>query len=77
MIAFRHFKNSPLIIEIAERIKINRSKAAISIQRVRAVTYFLQIASFDIFYARVVTLAAIAQVWINLHRQHVFYTIML
>ena len=77
MIAFRRVKNSPLIIGIADRIKINQSKAAISIQRVRAVPYFLQIARFDIFYASVVILAAIAQVWINLHRQHVFYTIML
>ena len=32
---------------------------------------------FDIFYVCFVYFAAIAQVWINLHRQHVFYTVML
>ena len=54
VIAFRRFKTSPLIIGIEDRIKINHSKAAISIQRIRAVPYFLQIARFDIFYACVV-----------------------
>ena len=54
VIAFRRVKNSPLIIGIADRIKINHSKAANSIQHVRAVPYFLQIARFDIFYACVV-----------------------
>ena len=49
--------------------------AAISIQRVRAVPYFLQIAG--IIYVCFVYFAAIAQVWINLHRQNVFYTVML
>ena len=48
---------------------------AISIQRVRAVQYFLQIAGK--IYVCYVYFAAIAQVWINLHRQHVFYTVRL
>ena len=45
------------------------------LQRVRAVPYFLQIAG--IIYVCFVYFAAIAQVWINLHRQNVFYTVML
>ena len=49
--------------------------AAISIQRVWAVPYFLQI--LGIIYVRFVYFAAIAQVWINLHWQHLFYTLML
>ena len=44
-------------------------------QRVRAVRYFLQIAG--IIYVCFVSFAAIAQVWINLHRQNFFYTVML
>ena len=37
--------------------------------------YFLKIGRFDIFYI-FFYLAAIAQVWINLHRQHISYTVM-
>ena len=58
-------KRSPLIIRIVDRIKINIGP------------YFLQIARFDIFYVCFVYFAAIAQVWINLDREHVFYTVML
>ena len=58
-------KKSPLIIRIVDRIKIN------------IVPYFLQIERFDIFYVCFVYFAAIAQVWINLHQEHVFYTVML
>ena len=44
---------------------IKYSKQLIPFLRVRAVPYFLQIASFDIFYVRFVYFAAIAQVWIK------------
>ena len=46
-----------------------------SIQRVRAVPHFLQIPG--IIYVCFDYFPAIAQVWINLHRQNVFYTVML
>ena len=44
----------------------------ISIQRVRTVPYFRQIAG--IIYVCFVFFAAIAQAWINLHRQHMSFT---
>ena len=57
------------------RLGAYSNKYGISIQRVRAVPYFLQIAG--IIYVCFVYFAGIAQVWIDRHRQNVFYTVML
>ena len=59
VIAFHRVKKFPLITGIVDQI---------SIQRVRAVPYLLPIAG--IIYVSFVYFAAIAQAWINLHRQH-------
>ena len=74
VITFDRVKKFPLIIRIVDRIlKINSEQ--LFPYRVRAVPYFLQIAgTIHVFF---VYFAAIAQVWINLHRQNVFYTVML
>ena len=45
--------------------------------KINIVPYSPQIARFDIFYVCFVYFAAIAQVWINLHREHGFYAVML
>ena len=63
VITFHRVKKSQLIIGIVDRIKINKEQ------------HVLQIAG--VIYVCFVYFAAIAQVWINLHRQHVFYTVML
>ena len=73
MIAFRRVKKSPLIIGIVDRIN---SEQLFPFRAVRAVPYFLQSAA-GIIYVCFVYFAAIAQVWINLHRQNEFYTVML
>ena len=77
MIAFHRVKKCPLIIGILDRIKINSEQLDFhsASQRVRAVPHFLQIVR--IIYVCFVYFAAIAQVWINLHRQNVFYIVML
>ena len=70
VIAFHRVKKSPLINEIVDRIKINSqqlfpfSESGCSI-----------LSAAGIIYVCYVYFAAIAQVWINLHRQHVFYTV--
>ena len=53
------------------RLGAYSNKYGISIQRVRAVPYVLQIAG--IVYVCFVYFAGIAQVWIDRHRQNVFY----
>ena len=63
VITFHRVKRSQLIIGIVDRIKINKEQ------------HVLQIAG--VIYVCFVYFAAIAQVWINLHRQHAFYTVML
>ena len=62
-------KNSPLFIGIVDRIKINSEQLLPSSESELSIPYFLQIAS--IIYVCFVYFAAIAQVWINLHRQNV------
>ena len=57
------------------RLGAYSNKYGISIQRVRAVPNFLQIAG--IIYVCFVYFAGIAQVWIDRRRQNVFYTVML
>ena len=70
VIAFHRVKKSPLINEIVDRIKFNSqqlfpfSESGCSI-----------LSAAGIIYVCYVYFAAIAQVWINLHRQHVFYTV--
>ena len=66
VIAFHRVKKFPLITGIVDQI---------SIQRVRAVPYLLPIAG--IIYVSFVYFAAIAQAWINLHRQHASFIVML
>ena len=66
-------KNSPLFIGIVDRIKINSEQLLPSSESELSIPYFLQIAS--IIYVCFVYFAAIAQVWINLHRQHVMSSI--
>ena len=72
MIAFHRVK----IIGIVDRIKINNEQLLPSSESELSIPYFLQIAR--IIYVCFVYFAAIAQVWINLHPQHVmslkFYT---
>ena len=63
-------KNSPLFIGIVDRIKINSEQLLPSSESELSIPYFLQIASI-IYVWSFVYFAAIAQVWINLHRQHV------
>ena len=63
MIAFHRVKKSPLIIGIVDRIKINSEQ-------------LFPFSESELSH-RFVYFAAIAQVWINLHRQNVFYTVML
>ena len=62
MIAFRRVKESPLIIGIVDRIKIN-SEQLFPFSAVRAVPYFLQTAA-GIIYVCFVYFPGIAEVWI-------------
>ena len=63
VIALHRVKKSPLIIGIVDRIKINSEQ-------------LFPFSESELSH-RFVYFAAIAQVWINLHRQNVFYTVML
>ena len=69
MIAFHRVKKSSLIIRIVDRIKINSEQLLPFSESELSIPYFLQIVR--ITYVCFVYFAAIAQVWINLHRQHV------
>ena len=63
MIAFHRVKKSPLIIGIVDRIKINSESELIhTFCKLHVSTYFTSVS----FISR------IAQIWINLQRQHVF-----
>ena len=69
VIAFHRVKKSPLIIGIVDRIKINSEQPLPFSESELSIPYFLQIVR--ITYVCFVYFAAIAQVCINLHRQHV------
>ena len=70
VIAFHHVKKSPLIIGIVDRIKINSEQPLSFSDSELSIPYFLQIVR--ITYVCFVYFAAIAQVCINFHRQHVW-----
>ena len=63
VIELHRVKKSPLITGIVDRIKINSEQ-------------LFPFSESELSH-RFVYFAAIAQVWINLHRQNVFYTVML
>ena len=69
VIAFHRVKKSPLIIGIVDRIKINSEQPLPFSESELSIPYFLQIVRMT--YVCFVYFAAIAQVCINLHRQHV------
>ena len=73
VIAFHRVKKSPLIIGIVDRIKINSEQPLPFSESELSVPYFLQIVHIN--YVCFVYFAAIAQVCINLHRQHVMFFI--
>ena len=70
VIAFHRVKKSPLIIGIVDRIKINSEQPLPFSESELFIPYFLQIVR--ITYVCFVYFAAIAQVCINFHRQHVW-----
>ena len=70
VIAFHRVKKSPLIIGIVDRIKINSEQPLPFSESQLFIPYFLQIVR--ITYVCFVYFAAIAQVCINFHRQHVW-----
>ena len=70
VIAFHRVKKSPLIIGIVDRIKINSEQPLSFSDSELSIPYFLQIVR--ITYVCFVYFAAIAQVCINFHRQHVW-----
>ena len=70
VIAFHRVKKSSLIIEIVDRIKINSEHPLPFSESQLFIPYFLQIVR--ITYVCFVYFAAIAQVCINFHRQHVW-----
>ena len=79
VIAFQRVKKSPLIIRKVDRIKVNfckqlfpfsESELSHTFCKMHISTYFTCTSVSFIF-------ATIAQVWANLHRQHVFHTMML
>ena len=69
VIAFHRVKKSPLIIGIVDRIKINSEQPLPFSESELSIPYFLQIVRMT--YVCFVYFAAIAQVCISLHRQHV------
>ena len=69
VIAFHRVKKSSLIIGIVDRIKINSEQPLPFSESELSIPYFLQIVRMT--YVCFVYFAAIAQVCINLHRQHV------
>ena len=71
VIALHRVKKSPLIIGIVDRIKINSEHHSAS-QSCPILSSNCSIIYVCFFY-----FAEIAQVWIHLHRQNVFYTVML
>ena len=70
VIAFHRVKKSSLIIGIVDRIKINSEQPLPFSESQLFIPYFLQIVR--ITYVCFVYFAAIAQVCINFHRQHVW-----
>ena len=70
VIAFHRVKKSSLIIGIVDRIKINSEQPLPFSKSELSIPYFLQIVR--ITYVCFVYFAAIAQVCINFHRQHVW-----
>ena len=70
VIAFHRVKKSLLIIGIVDRIKINSEQPLPFSESELSIPYFLQIVR--ITYVCFVYFAAIAQVCINFHRQHVW-----
>ena len=79
VIAFQRVKKSALIIRKVDRIKVNfckqlfpfsESELSYTFCKMHISTYFTCTSVSFIF-------ATIAQVWTNLHRQHVFHTMML
>ena len=70
VIAFHRVKKSPLIIGIVDRIKINSEQPLPFSESELLISYFLQIVR--ITYVCFVYFAAIAQVCIYFHRQHVW-----
>ena len=68
VIAFHRVKKSPLIIGIVDRIKINSDRPLPFSESELSIQYFLQIVRMT--YVCLVYFAAIAQVCVNLHRQH-------
>ena len=70
VIAFHSVKKSPLIIGIVDLIKINSEQPLPFSKSELSIPYFLQIVR--ITYVCFVYFAAIAQVCINFHRQHVW-----
>ena len=70
VIAFHSVKKSPLIIGIVDRIKINSEQPLPFSESELLISYFLQIVR--ITYVCFVYFAAIAQVCIYFHRQHVW-----
>ena len=73
VVAFHRVKKSPLIIVslgIVDRIKINSEQPLPFSESELSIPYFLQIVR--ITYVCFVYFAAIAQVCINFHRQHVW-----
>ena len=75
VIAFHRVQKSPLITGIVDRIRMNSEQPFPFSESELLIPYFLPIAG--IIYVCFVYFAAIALVWINLHRQHVFCTVML
>ena len=69
VIAFHRVKKSPLIIGIVDRIKINSEQPLPFSESELSISYFLQIVRMT--YVCFVYFAAIAQMCLNLHRQHV------
>ena len=67
--AFHRVKKSPLIIGIVDRIKIISEQPLPFSESELSISYFLQIVRMT--YICFVYFAAIAQMCINLHRQHV------
>ena len=74
VIAFHRVKKSPLIIGTVDRIKINSEQLDFHSASQSCPTLSSNCKNN---YVCFVYFAAIAQVWINLHRQNVFYTVML
>ena len=70
VIAFHRVKKTSLIIGIVDRIKINSEQPLPFSESQLFIPYFLQIVR--ITYVCFVYFAAIAQVCINFHRQHVW-----